>query len=329
MVIKKIKRKLLLKISKSNSLKFLLPVLERINFLIFHFDERMHMTHPGKEDQDKIYYVIRPRSVQDGLLSSYFFVMDNIYYAQRNGYIAYVDFDSDSCQYHISNEVRGTTNAWEYFFEQPSKITKKELKKKKNVLLSGWSFKKKIPELSKKYNSPGYKLTGKVCRKYGEVNSFVKKLAEERYENLFESKEVLGIFIRGTDYVSLRPKGHPVQPNVQDVISKANEVIKKYNIKNVFLVTEDYSYLSKFKEDLLVNFKCSDDDFVRNYDNKDYISENFNDNPYVRGLNYLIRLIVLSKCQYCVSSITNGSVYSFLIREDECKYKYIFDLGFY
>ena len=327
-----IKRQVMMKVMKSKHLKFIFPFLEKVNFTIFHFNERMHMTHPGKEDPDHIYYVIRPRGVQEGLLSTYYFVMDRIYYAQTHGYIPYVDFDSNLCQYHIDTPVNGTTNAWEYFFKQPSDLTKEDLQRKKNVLLSGWTYHKNHNAFSlpKDFKDPHYDITEQVCQKYGQFNASIQKMADDKFHELFgDSQDVLGIFIRGTDYVALRPKGHPIQPSVEQVIAKANSWIDEKNLKNVFLVTEDYSYVEAFQKDLHTAFKVSDQDFVKNYKTNDYVSSAFQDNAYQRGLNYLIRLILLSKCQYLIASITNGSLYSQLINGHRFKKQYWFDLGLY
>lgn len=332
MGIAKIKRQLMMKVINNKYLHHVFPLLEKINFTLFHFDERMHMTHPGKEDPDKVYYVIRPRGEQEGLLSTYYFVMDRIYYTQKHGYIPYVDFDTDHCQYHIDEPVHGTTNAWEYFFEQPSHVTREELAHKKNVLLSGWSYHNDPNEfvLPKNFTDPSYPITKEVCEKYGQFNENIKKIANQKFKELFnDSENVLGVFIRGTDYVALKPKGHPIQPAVSDVIEKANEWIDQKHIKNVFLVTEDYSYVEKFQNDLHTQFKCSDNDFVKNYNQNDYVSSTFKGNAYERGLNYLIRLILLGKCTYLISSITNGSLYSYLIKEHPFKEEYWFNLGVY
>lgn len=326
------KRQVMMKVINSKHLKFIFPFLEKVNFTLFHFDERMHMTHPGKEDPNQTYYVIRPRGAQEGLLSTYYFVMDRIYYAKTHGYIPYVDFDSDKCQYHMDKPINGITNAWEYFFKQPSNVTKEDLQKKKNVLLSGWSYHNDPHAfyLPKDFHDPHYDITKKVCQKYGAFNDDIQKLADEKYQELFgEADDVLGIFIRGTDYVALKPKGHPIQPTVDMVIEKANEWIDQKHLKHVFLVTEDYSYVEAFTHSLHTSFKCSDNDFVKNYNANDYVSSAFSDNAYTRGLNYLIRLILLSKCQYLISSVTNGSLYSYLIKKQDYQDEYWFELGLY
>lgn len=155
-------------------------------------------------------------------------------------------------------------------------------------------------------------------------------MADEKFYELFgDSQNVLGVFIRGTDYVALRPKGHPIQPSVEQAIAKANSWIDEKNLKNVFLVTEDYSYVEAFQRDLHTAFQVRDQDFVKKYNTNYCVSSSFQDNAYQRGLNYLIRLILLSKCQYLIASITNGSLYNYLSNGHRFKEQYWFDLGLY
>ena len=48
------------------------------------------------------------------------------------------------------------------------------------------------------------------------------------------------MFLRGTDYVSLRPKGHHVQPTVEQLCDKIDDFLKLHVIKKIYVVTEDY-----------------------------------------------------------------------------------------
>ena len=74
---------------------------------------------------------------------------------------------------------------------------------------------------------------------------------------------------------------------------------------------------------------CSDDKFVKKYNPEDYISSSLKDDPYERGLAYLIRVCLFSKCEYIISSKANGSFFADLLREDVCIEEYWFSLGKY
>lgn len=69
-----LKRRIYLSMVKMPCLQTVTKAGIVINQILFHWKERARMTHPGKEDPGTVYYVIRPRGPQEGLLSTYLFV---------------------------------------------------------------------------------------------------------------------------------------------------------------------------------------------------------------------------------------------------------------
>lgn len=53
---------------------------------------------------------------------------------------------------------------------------------------------------------------------------------------------------RGTDYLSNRPKNHPVQPEPQEAIRKAREVMREHHCRRIYLATEDEDIYRQFRE---------------------------------------------------------------------------------
>lgn len=139
----------------------------------------------------------------------------------------------------------------------------------------------------------------------------------------------MGVFIRGTDYVALKPKGHYVQPELKSVIDKIKEFLEKYEIDQIYVITEDYDYFTELQNTFGNKVFSSDNYFVKNYNNRDYLSESFDNDPYERGLMYLIRVLLFSKCEYIISSKASGSMFAEFMREEVCIDSYWFDLGLY
>ncbi len=54
-----------------------------------------------------------------------------------------------------------------------------------------------------------------------------------------------------------------------------------------------------------------------------------NKDKVLQGREYLVRIMLLSKCRYLITSITNGSVCALAFNGDQYKDTYIFDLGLY
>lgn len=325
---KQIKRKIGIIISKIPQLDKVHSFFLAVNNVIYHWNERMHMIHPGNEDEDKIYYVIRSRSHTEGLLSTYFYVLKSLMWAYGNGYVPYVEFKGSTCQYYVEREIYGCDNAWEYYFSQPSSAENVRIDSKKNVLYSGWTFFDKLhinSVLNREYDKKKFRKAAEQIM----IQPYIKKMVDESWIQKFQNKKTLGVFLRGTDYVELRPKGHYMQPAIEDVISKIKEFLEKYDIKQIYVVTEDYNYFTEFQKTFGEMVFSNDENFVRAYTTKDYISTSFEDDPYERGLMYLIRLLLLAKCQYIISSKANGSFFVDMIREQEPIDEYWFDLGKY
>ena len=53
------------------------------------------------------------------------------------------------------------------------------------------------------------------------------------------------------------------------------------------------------------------------------------DNKKLRGQRYLVKMILLSKCKYLISSITQGSKFSYALNGGKYLDEYIFNLGLY
>lgn len=71
----------------------------------------MYSPHFGDENDGKRYYVIRSRGSTEGLLSSWFYVLESVQWALGQGYIPWVDFSDSSCQYYVRRSINNTDNA--------------------------------------------------------------------------------------------------------------------------------------------------------------------------------------------------------------------------
>ena len=292
----------------------------------------MYKKSYGNKNPNEVFYVIRP-STDDGiqgLLSLFTQTMRQIDYAKKKGYIPYVDFKNFKTQYYD-----GKNNVWELYFTQPSNVTLEEIFASKNVIYSGVSLKK--TENLKLYKSSIFydKEICDYCHNliWNNINltEEVKKIVNK--ENMeINVEKCIGVYVRGTDYIKLKPSGEYAQPDLEDVIKKIEEFLKKYPDNNIFLVTEDYEYYRRLKDKFNKKLKIvSFDSFIKDYKGNDYLSrtELLAEDKYKRGLDYLVKIILLSKCDKLISSITCGSVSAFALNGNKYSDKYIFNLGKY
>ena len=112
---------------------------------------------------------------------------------------------------------------------------------------------------------------------------------------------------------------------------KIREFENKYNAP-IYLVTEDGDIFDELKNEFGETIKIvSFDTFIRNYEGKDVLSKSnvLEKNKKMRGQKYLAKMILLSKCKYFISSMTQGSKFSYILNDGKYVDEYVFDFGMY
>lgn len=304
--------------------------LKMLYMYIVHNKDKRKVCIRNKKDKN-IYYIIRFNK-KEGLLSIFFKAMAHIEYAEKKGYIPIIDMKKYSTMYTIKNK-----NAWNYFFSQPyfKEVDLEDIYTSKNYIVCGFEDDNKIfcNSLFGKYFAFNY-----------EENAMKKEFIDARIVLNHECElmlndelgkiqvsDMLGVYIRGTDYVNLKPSGHPIQPNFEDIINKIDEFLKLYpEIKGIYLVTEDYELYKKFKNKYcdLINVSFVDN-FIKQEKNE-YLYKQLKDmDKPEQARKYLVKILILARCKYLISSITNGSVCALAFNGDKYYDKYIFNLGLY
>lgn len=285
----------------------------------------------GEDNIDKTIYVIKPdyQDGVEGLLSLIHKQVLYIEYAKKKGYVPFVDWKNFKTQYYD-----GKTNVWNYFFKQPSELSEKEVYQSKNVYLSGWTFKNINPSgmfeadifFNREIEQKSYEILKNNLAFSYEVIEILDREAE-----MLDIDNCIGVYVRGTDYVKLCPSGEYIQPSVKQVKEQITKYIKKYQAP-IFLVTEDGNIYDELVKDFGKSIRIvSYDSFVRNYEGKDVLSKSnvLDDDKKQRGQKYLVKMILLSRCKYLISSITQGSKFSYSLNGGKYEDEYIFDLGLY
>ena len=306
----------------------------RVKYLYYSFARRDILQKKisfGQKNQDKTVYIVKPdyQDGVEGLLSLLYKQILYIDFAKRKGYVPFVDWKNYKTQYYD-----GKNNTWDFFFKQPSELMEEDVYQSQNVYLSGWTFKTINPNNlfeSDVFRSKEVRnLSGKILRENLEFNEDVLNIVDLEARNL-QIEKCIGVYIRGTGYVKLKPSGEYVQPSVNQMKCKIREFENKYKAP-IFLVTEDGNIFDELKNEFgdmikLVSF----DTFIRNYEGKDVLSKSnvLEKDKKSRGQKYLAKMILLSRCRYLITSITQGSKFSYILNDGKYVDEYVFDLGLY
>lgn len=173
-----------------------------------------------------------------------------------------------------------------------------------------------------------------LFHKFVRLNPETEAYVREEISNIGDPAGMLGVLMRGTDYIKLRPKGHPVQPEPEEIVAKAAQRFAAEDFSAVYVATEE-----KRLYDMMgaaVGPENVRENKRQYYDALYYRSDEVligkvrfdreNDN-YWKGLEYLSSLMILSKCRTLVAGNCGGTLFAALMGDYDAPL--IFDYGVY
>ena len=284
-------------------------------------------------DNNKFAILRRTSCPTCGLFSNYIVYLGCIRKCISEGYIPLVDLSSFPNVYNGFNKS-SSNNPWEIFFNQPfNHSLKKVLRKAKKI---------KYFQCKSYFYRP-YLATlflNKILVNYWHnlANIYIPIKYEIIYEsnNIFkqlfnDNNNILGVLIRGTDYLARKPRNHPIPPKVETVIKDVKYMDKRYNYNYIFITTEDDIIREKFinKFNKKIKYYKYKHNINYNYKGKSKLADNNNIKGNIEYMKiYLINIIILSKCIDIIMARTSGAAGVFIITNGFRNYKVYF-LGNY
>ena len=254
-------------------------------------------------------------------------MLGNIIYILSNNKVPVIDVKNK-----MSNE-----NIWELFLEQPFISKAENIDKSDNITTCDIDESIFHPNFDSIYKKDELKIWCKIYKEFVIFNKNTKEYIDNEYNTLIsKDKKVLGVLCRGTDYTSLKPKWHPIQPAVEDVIELAKEKMKELNLEYIYLATEEKRIEEKFKESfpgkIITNKRNYYDD--KYYSNKDIniiaqVHFDRENDDYYKGLEYISSLTILSRCNALIAGNCGGTCAAIYMNNMMYEYTHVFDLGLY
>ena len=301
------------------------------------FDKNPEEHYLKRGDPDKpTYYIIRRIPDTTGLLARYRMVMGHVRYALSKSWIPVVDMQNYGSPY-LDPKKLGRENAWEYYFEQPLRIGLEEAYSGENVILSDGDCVRPYPGHSLKFlEKKNDELTEwRMLIKLGLIKikpELMEEILEIR-DRFFSSEDrVLGVILRGTDYLVRKIKGRPIPPPIDFAKSIVNVKLKEWNCNKFFLATEDKKILEPFQKTFGYRCVILDREYVDYNSLKDkWVSvcriDRENDH-YLQGKEYITQIVLLSMCNSLVGARCSGNTTAMLLN-DNFEHTYFFNVGRY
>lgn len=164
------------------------------------------------------------------------------------------------------------------------------------------------------------------------MNSQTQAFINNEYNRLVSKNDrVLGVLLRGTDYTQRKPYGHPIQPDEKTAIAKCLEIMDKKQCNRLFLATEDARYFKAFSMVFKKNLITTHENIIYENTGDTLLSDiriDLHNEKYFRALDYLTKIVILSRCTCFAAGQTSGSVGAMIMTEG-FEHKYIWDMGRY
>lgn len=284
-----------------------------------------------KKDNRVIEYGLIQRDAKNcGLFSYFITAIGGINYCLENDIKPIVDMNFGTNMYKMKEE----DNPWEFFFEQPCGIRLNDIKKYEAVVTIECEKIDKRPKLDMDFltNTVAVEYWRRFVKKYIRLSK-TAKMYYEKFEKKYMAEEVrrntIGVLARGTDYTSLRPFGHPVQPTFEELRDKTIELMDRNSCQYIFLVTEDLDMQRKFEKHFKDHLIIPHTKKFSDTGNKYLAEMHYEENECIENAyDYLASILILSKCKCLVAGRTSGTVGAYIFSEgfDE---EYLFNKGKY
>lgn len=324
--------------------KYTVPIA--VKNIIYHFLTRERIKSYGIAHPDKTIYVIR--SIADrspfyigpvhNLLANYFYVLSHIQYARTKGWIPVVDQLNYPVYNSQSTPIYGTKNPWEYFWLQPGGVSLEEAYQSKHVVLSqrSWFWKWDMAYDIEKYSDKSCIEFYHNLSEAAPLNALTRDYINRAREKIFPmGKRILGVNVRigGHDKRAvIHGAGHPIQPQIDTLISVVMQCKKSWNIDTIFLACDaDYTvqaFRAIFHDSLIVLPRMRSQigsEYGLDRDKKMFCSEHL----FQTTLDYLTEMELLSACNALVGSITSGLRYALVRNGNSFEHVKLLDCGLF
>lgn len=315
-------------------------IITFILFIIFiiiiknkHFKDFNYINDINKSDYENIEFAIIKRLECPicGLFSDYIVYLGCINLFLTKGFLPIINFGSFN--YNLKSNNSNNTlidNQWEFFFYQPLGYTLNDIiKNAKNIQFFECNSSIFRPDENIFFNKVLLNFWHNIAKIYLPIKKNILIEVNSIKKNLFgNSNNILGILIRGTDYIAMKPKNHSIPPTSSMVIKDLKEFYLKNKYDYFFISTED----DLIREQFIKEFNSKLKFLISKKINYDYKSKNYlylNQNIDLKFIKiYLLNMIILSKCIDIITARTSGALGVFILSNGFRNSK-IYNLGYY
>lgn len=293
-------------IKNRNNSQFVQRVLE-----INKNDYLVDISHKGDDNKDKHFYYIYLPETGNGFFAEFRKTLNALYFADLCGLIPIVEY-SKGFSYAEKEPVYGTTNPFEYYFEQPMGFGLGVLKDSACVInyrIENINIAESLKPQGGYSTTDNYEdAMARVIAKYIRPNQYVKAKLEADMKAFNGEGKILGVHVRGTDFKKEYNR-HPNYVTTQEYLDAAKEVFEKNKYSKVFLATDDTEAVKVFEESFGSNLIMYQD--VTRSDGEESVmlsNKQRNNHRFLLGYEVLRDTYSLAACDGLVAGLSQVSI---------------------
>lgn len=219
----------------------------------------------------------------------------------------YVEW-GESFLYSEKEDINGTRNAFEYYFEQPLQVTKDELLSTSFVSVAkpeqGAVVEREFRKDEYGLNEEYLDILADMYRKYIRLNALTETRIKGDLDGLFKCSKVLGVHFRGTDY-KVGYQYHPVAVQIEQTIAAVKSEFYKGEYQKIFLATDEIGAVEKFKTEFSEKLIFFEDTYRGSGDESIAFSRSGREYHHFRlGYEVLRDMYALSYCDGLIAGLS-------------------------
>lgn len=265
----------------------------------------------GECNKGKVFYHIYLPETGNGFFAEFRKTLNALYFADRCGLFPVVEYSKDF-SYAEKEPIFGTTNPFEYYFEQPMGFGTEDIKDSACVI----NYRIENINIAEGLKPQGGYATAdryedamaQIIAKYIRLNREVKAKLERDMCAFTKGEKILGVHVRGTDFKKEYNR-HPNYVTAEEYLGAAKNIYEKEQYTKVFLATDDAAavnlFRSTFGEHLIVYQDVTRSDGEESV----MLSTNHRENhKFLLGYEVLRDMYSLATCDGLVAGLSQVSI---------------------
>ena len=294
----------------------------------------------GEEYPDRYFYDIYIDCPSKGFFALLNQTIDALKYAKRFNITPVITW-SDRCLYKESNEINGSVNPFNYYYEMPDEFTGEDIKAAAHVL--EYNYYQRSLDRNTSFGVVSKTIVENNCydqyieqsaqiyREFIKLKQPIVDMLESSKRSIRFEGKILGVHVRATDFKNAYVN-HAVAVEENEYIDAVHTALIRHSFDKIFLATDERSVVENFKKEfgdmvIFCNdvFRSSDGNAVH------FSSDGRENHKYKLGLEVIRDMQLLAECDGIIGGYSNVCITAQIVKKSkflEYEYINIIDKGF-